>query len=91
MKVPQRRMVVLLSGCEIAPGNLPREIQCPDRPQEGGLFSLPDGGVSLTDLEAGLLRQALDRTQGNRSRAARLLGLSRDTFLYRLKKYAIEA
>jgi len=30
------------------------------------------------------------QTEGNRSRAARLLGLTRDTFLYRLKKYAIE-
>ncbi|MES9975808.1 MAG: helix-turn-helix domain-containing protein, partial [Candidatus Thiodiazotropha sp.] len=27
---------------------------------------------------------------GNRSKAARMLGLSRDTLLYRMKKYAIE-
>ena len=36
-----------------------------------------------------MIRQALDRTGGNRSRAARLLGLTRDTLLYRIKKYAL--
>ncbi|HSH84671.1 MAG TPA: helix-turn-helix domain-containing protein, partial [Guyparkeria sp.] len=34
--------------------------------------------------------QALAQTGGNKSRAARLLSLSRDTFLYRLKKFSIE-
>ena len=42
------------------------------------------------DVEVTLIRQALQKTGGNRSRAARLLGLTRDTLLYRLKKYAIE-
>jgi DNA-binding NtrC family response regulator len=36
-----------------------------------------------------MIKQALDRTQGNRSRAARLLGLTRDTLLYRIKKYTL--
>ena len=86
------RMVVLLSGREIGVDNLPREIQSPaPRAEEGNPFALPEEGVSLNALEAGLLRQALHKTRGNRSRAARLLGLSRDTFLYRLKKYAIES
>ena len=86
------RMVVLLSGREIGVDNLPREIQSPaPRAEEGNAFALPEEGVSLNALEAGLLRQALHKTRGNRSRAARLLGLSRDTFLYRLKKYAIES
>jgi len=51
---------------------------------------LPDRGLSLDDLEADLIRQALKKALGNRSKAARLLGLSRDTLLYRIKKYAIE-
>ena len=35
-----------------------------------------------------MIRQALVAARGNRSRAARLLGLTRDTLLYRIKKYA---
>jgi transcriptional regulator with GAF, ATPase, and Fis domain len=37
-----------------------------------------------------MIHQALRKTYGNRSKAARLLGLTRDTLLYRMKKYAIE-
>jgi DNA-binding protein Fis len=41
----------------------------------------------LADVEADLIRQALARTGGNVSRAARLLGVSRDTLRYRLEKH----
>ncbi|HEY0720990.1 MAG TPA: sigma-54 dependent transcriptional regulator [Gammaproteobacteria bacterium] len=82
------RMVVLLAGREIQPGNLPREMQVAPV-ERANPFALPDSGLRLEELEQSLIRQALDKTHGNRSRAARLLGLSRDTLLYRLKKYAI--
>ena len=52
-------------------------------------FRLPEGGVSLEALERDLIRQALERTGGNRTRAAALLGLTRDTLRYRLEKYEI--
>lgn len=48
---------------------------------------LPAGGVDLEELEKDLLRQALERTRGNRTRAAQLLSLSRDTLRYRIEKY----
>src|SRR5262245_24889372 len=51
---------------------------------------LPKEGIRFEDLERSLLIQALDRAQGNRTRAARLLGMSRDTFRYRLEKFGIE-
>lgn len=83
------RLCVLLPGRTIEPENLPAELRAPPAAQGGTGFRLPAGGVDLEALEADMLRQALERTQGNKSRAARLLGLTRDTFLYRLKKYAI--
>jgi len=45
-----------------------------------------DQGVSLEDLEAGLMRTAMDRCGQNISQAARLLGLTRPAMAYRLKK-----
>ncbi len=82
------RLVILLSGQRLGAENLPLEIDG-GQPRPNG-FVLPDGGVILDQLEADLIRQALGKTGGNRSRAARLLGLSRDTLLYRMKKYAID-
>ncbi len=45
----------------------------------------------LVDLEIRLIREALARTGGNKSAAARLLGLNRDKLRYRLKEYRIDA
>ena len=53
-------------------------------------FSLPPGGVVLEDVERSLIEQSLKRTGGNQTRAARLLGLTRDTLRYRLKKFELE-
>lgn len=83
------RMLILFSGRDVLPSNLPQEMCIEDTPRGFDLFSLPAGGVDLAELESDLIQQALAQTGGNRSRAARLLGLTRDTLLYRIKKYAI--
>ena len=57
---------------------------------EPGRFVLPPHGVNLTEVERDLVQQALERTDGNVTQAARLLGLSRDTMRYRLEKYKIQ-
>ena len=49
-------------------------------------FRLPTEGVILEDVEMSLVRQALERSNGNQTRAAELLGISRDQLRYRLKK-----
>jgi two-component system, NtrC family, response regulator AtoC len=50
------------------------------------LFRLPTGGVALEEVEMTLVRQAIERSGGNQTRAAELLGISRDQLRYRLKK-----
>ena len=50
-------------------------------------ISLPNDGLSLFDLEKKLLSQAIEKSDGNQTQAAKLVGLSLDTFRYRLKKY----
>lgn len=52
-------------------------------------LSLPPDGVNFADLEREVLREALARCQGNVSRAARFLSMSRQTLMYRMKKYAL--
>ncbi|HJQ24248.1 MAG TPA: sigma-54 dependent transcriptional regulator [Blastocatellia bacterium] len=63
------------------------EVQAP--PHAKGpvhIFTLPPEGVVLDDLEMSLVQQALERSQGNQTRAAELLSISRDQLRYRLKK-----
>lgn len=48
-------------------------------------FELPPEGISLEELEKELIKQALERTGGNKSAAARLLGLTRTKLRTRLK------
>lgn len=86
------RMVVLLSGREIDVTNLPAEFRGVSvRDKVSVSVQLPDAGLRLNQVERDLILQALEKTVGNRSRAARLLGITRDTLLYRIKKYAIQA
>ncbi len=55
---------------------------------------LPRDGVALEDLvhefESVMVRKAYEAADGNQTRAARLLGLNRDKFRYRLKQYGIK-
>ncbi|MDO9162418.1 MAG: sigma-54 dependent transcriptional regulator [Methylococcaceae bacterium] len=83
------RLSVLLAGKVIEPENLPAEFSVTVTGQlpEGGDFILPAEGVQLDSLEADLISQALQRTNGNRAKTAKLLGISRDTLLYRMQKH----
>jgi len=63
--------------------------------KEGPSFeiSLPEGGIDLeallNQIEVSLLKQALERTNGNKTEAAKLLGLNFRSFRYRLAKYRL--
>jgi DNA-binding NtrC family response regulator len=45
---------------------------------------------TLSELEQGAIRKALHRTGGNVSRAAEMLGISRDTLRYRMEKFDLQ-
>lgn len=84
------RLVILFPGGEVGPENLPWEVRRGDpAAEQAPLFRMPETGVNLRDLEVEAIRQALALAGGNKSRAARLLGLSRDTLLYRIQKHLI--
>ncbi len=52
-------------------------------------FLLPSDGVRVEELMDDLVRQAMRRTDGNQSAAARLVGLSRDQLRYRLQRLGL--
>ena len=61
-------------------------------PQKGGArFTLPGKGFNLDQHTRDLICQALDRSKGNKSAAAEMLGISRATLRYRIDKYDLES
>ncbi|MYL27300.1 MULTISPECIES: sigma-54 interaction domain-containing protein [Halomonadaceae] len=84
------RCVVLMPGRVLGAEDLPDEWLADSCVPEQHLgVYLPPEGVRLEDVEADLIRQALSRSGGNRTRAAALVGVTRDTFLYRLRKHGL--
>lgn len=52
-------------------------------------FELPPEGIQLEALERDLVRQALERTHGNKTAAGALLGMNRDQIRYRIEKFGL--
>jgi DNA-binding NtrC family response regulator len=55
----------------------------------GGTTAFPPPGVTLEQFEDEMIKEALRRAGGNKSQAARLLGLSRNALRYRLAKMGV--
>ena len=51
------------------------------------IVEIPEQGTSLDGIEKELIEIALKQAGGNQTRAAHLLGISRDTLRYRIKKF----
>lgn len=58
-------------------------------PKAAPLPSVPDGAVSLQDMERKHIIETLQRFDGNKSKAARVLNISRSTLREKLKQYGI--
>jgi DNA-binding NtrC family response regulator len=83
------RLVILERDEVILTKHLPVEI-CARVGGNGKFhFELPQSGVPLEQVERELVVQALDRTSGNQSRAAQLLGLERDALRRRMQKFSL--
>jgi two-component system response regulator AtoC len=89
------RAVVLAEGSRIDVGALPARVAAPDEASgvtpspyasEGGDLSIKRAARRT---EEELIRRALGRTKGNRTRAAELLEISHRALLYKIKEYKI--
>ena len=87
------RAVVLSDDEEIGPESLPDALQRAVEPEPvPARLDADDLSVKRAQrvLEADLIRRALERTQGNRTRAAELLELSPRALLYKIREYGLE-
>jgi DNA-binding NtrC family response regulator len=81
------RACALAKGSVLAPADIHLDVR-PAKAANGAAGFLPDG-MTLEQWEDEMVQEALRRANGNKSQAARLLGLSRNALRYRLSKIGI--
>ncbi len=95
------RAVLMAPGTRVELGDLPLELRqggggAPQAPTRDLLHAVPADVDDLSikrhsaELEQVLIREALARTGGNRSQAARLLDISYKTLVYKVRDYGLE-
>ncbi len=52
-------------------------------------IDLPSDGLSLKSVEKDLISQAIKKVDGNQTKAAKLLGISRDALRYKMQKFGL--
>lgn len=83
------RSAIICQGTIIKPEHLPRELNTPRKFPAGAVINFPDSGISLEEVEKELILKALEKSGGNQTKAAQLLGITRSALLYRAQKYNI--
>ena len=84
------RALIFHRGDVITVQDLPEAIRAPRAKESSSLpVSLPEAGLSLERVEKELIQRALEKHDWNQSRAARYLGITRHTLLYRMDKHGL--
>jgi DNA-binding NtrC family response regulator len=89
------RAVALSAGREtLDVSDLPPEVEATPQTTATPFVDFPDNGLNmpayLAAIERDLIQRALDRTKGNRNRAADLLGIKRTTLVEKLRRLGPE-
>lgn len=85
-----QRLVTLSKGELITSKDLPDHIRSAEVNLTSLSLKIPTEGLSLDEVQEKLIRETLQKTNGNQSKAARLLKIPRHVLLYRLKKLGID-
>jgi len=89
------RLCILCSGGKAAFADLPREIRAETEtagsPNDDSscIADIPLGGVRLQEMEKELILKTLQKTAGNKTAAARMMGITRRRLYLRLSEYGI--
>ncbi len=93
LKNSMARTVILSKGPEIALDDLPEKIRPKIMP--GGvadiLEDLPESGLTIRDMEAELIGNTLRRCKGNKTMAAKMLGISRKGLYEKMERLGIRS
>jgi len=89
------RAVLLCENDTITTDDLPPEmlnqtVAAATTASGDSLFKLPPEGVNFEDVERSLIMQAMERTDNNITKSAKLLGLTFRTLQYRLEKFGVK-
>jgi DNA-binding NtrC family response regulator len=89
------RAVALGAGRQqIEVHDLPPEIQAQPEPTNSPIVEFPEDGIDLpaylSSIERDLIQRSLERTRGNRNKAAELLRIKRTTLVEKLKRLEAE-
>ncbi|MGB3087427.1 MAG: sigma-54 dependent transcriptional regulator, partial [Phycisphaerae bacterium] len=89
------RAVLLARGGRLTLADLPMESKRPAAPaasdEASSTVRLGPEGLDINEVERTLIRQALEKTGGNKTRAAKLLRMTRDQLRYRMQKHGLES
>ena len=91
----EHAVAMSLTTPEIGPESLPEDIHTRSTSMPIPAVAIPDEGINFTsvvsDLERDLIMRCLEKTGGNKRQAARLLNLSRTTFIDKLQRLNLAA
>jgi DNA-binding NtrC family response regulator len=88
------RAIILSKGSHIGLKDLPERIrnhhgQAKIDQDEQPVLTVPDGGISIRDMERELIERTLEKCGGNKTLAANYLAISRKALYEKMKRYGI--
>jgi DNA-binding NtrC family response regulator len=90
----EHAVAMSLNAAEIGPEALPDDIRKPTETGFNAAIAIPDEGIDFSSivskLERDLIMRCLEKTGGNKRQAARLLNLSRTTFIDKLQRLHVD-
>ena len=83
------RALIMAGSRPIGVEDLPAHLKGESGRDTAHLYSLPDEGINLEELEKTLILTAIDKAGGNKTRAARLLGITRRKLYSMMERFGL--
>lgn len=90
LEAVMERIAVLSADDTVTVNDLPLELRDKSNGSVDVQWELPEAGINFEEWERNLLAQALEKSHGKMSDAARLLGMTYRTFQYRAMKFGLK-